>query len=220
MNSFKPAIFVFLLFAALGGLFFLFVEIFQKELPSAPLSSESVPVFEDQAPPAEDFSLSQGIERPWFLEGTFFSDVEIEEGTQEGIEVVIQMAESRNSVRLAWDESKFRVFEVVLFNGDNIEKREYDNILAWSISSLREFPEGSPHITREDVGDFLHSGYVIGEGKAGFNSIEIPKEFQPFALEPGTTYYLQLMGFWFDDSDVLVNKTFTFTDSCLPPNCN
>ncbi|HZX49787.1 MAG TPA: hypothetical protein VFE94_01385 [Candidatus Paceibacterota bacterium] len=214
MQSYKLPILISLFFVGAVTLLFGFMSVFQKE--SGPQPSEPT-LQDDQEPVVQDPSLLQNA-LPQFPEGTF-SDSEL----IEDISISIQQAENKSSTaRLAWDEARFRVFAVSLFDGDKIERRENDDILLWFISSFRGLPEDGQPVQRQDVTGFLSSGYVIGEGRAGFDYLEAPEEFQPYTLEleSGTTYYLKMVGFGGDnDANITVNKIFTFTDSCLPPNC-
>src|SRR3989344_4695501 len=211
LQSFKLPILLSLLVIAGAVFFFGSSAVFQKEKASAPFSEPNSTREQDSSALP---SLAPPVTEPWFVEGTFSNS----EGLDGQVEVTIQKAEDSDAPRLTWDESQFRVFHVALFDADKIEQRADNDILLWRISSWREFPERNEPFTRENITGFLSSGYVLGEERTGFDSLEIPEEFQPFKLEQRTRYYLQLIGFGNDDSEVTVNKTFTFTDSCLPPS--
>lgn len=146
---------------------------------------------------------------PEFIEGAFLEDPD-EKGafleTAEPIEVSLQRAKEGKTVAVSWDEEIIQVFHVVLLDNEF-------NVL-WLISALngREVTE----ISQRETSFFVPAGYVLGDRIEGLESFQEPVEFE---LTPGQEYYLQMIGFTKDGQDITVNKTFTFTASCFPPNC-
>ena len=146
---------------------------------------------------------------PEFLAGTF----SIYEPNPESIEISIQGANNDKTVQLSWDDSVTRVFYIVVFDGELYKKAE--PALVAVISGVKEVTATEEEILREDVLGFISPGYVIGDAVQGFSS----NVQGGLELEVGKEYYLQVIAFAKDDKDIIINKTFTFTESCFPPNC-
>lgn len=125
-------------------------------------------------------------------------------------QVLIRGAKNGKSIRVSWDSPQLRVFHLILFDGVSYQKGE-PALLA--VSGLKEIPQDRP-IQEKDAVGFIPSGYVLGD--------EIPELLflrKELELAPGTDYYLQLFAFQEDNKEIVINKTFTFTESCLHPNC-
>lgn len=152
---------------------------------------------------------------PQFLEGTFGISPQTQE-PQEPVELSLQGAKEGKTIRISWDESKVRIFHIVLLH----PKLERQTI--WLLSFIGGLPENLMDIKRENISSFIPSGYVIGDAMEGFQLLEdfqSPDRRQEFELTLGQQYYLQMLGFTKDDQSIATNKKFTFTSSCLPPDC-
>jgi len=148
---------------------------------------------------------------PEFLAGTFSTHES--DFDPESVEISIQGAKNGKSVQLSWDDSLTRVFYIVLFDGKLYEKAE--PALVAIVSGVKEVTATEQEVLREDVLGFISPGYVIGDAVQGFSSFTQ----EGLELTVGKEYYLQVIAFAKDDKDIDINKTFIFTESCLPPNC-
>lgn len=147
--------------------------------------------------------------KPEFVEGAFIEDQEAK-GTfiqpQETIEVSLQKAKERQGIVVSWDESEVRVFHLVLLNTDFT--------VIWLLSALDK-GDVTASISKNRA-LFIPSGYVLGDILEGFQLLE---DQQKLELTPGQEYYLQMIGFTKDGTQIGINKKFTFTTSCLSPDC-
>jgi len=147
--------------------------------------------------------------RQEFPAGTF--SLSPDEPEPKPVQIFIQGAKNGKSVQVSWDSSQLRVFHLILFDSEPYQKGEPADAIA--VSGLKEIPQDS-RIQEKDVVSFIPSGYVLGD--------EIPEILFPgkeIELATGTDYYLQLFAFIEDNKEVIINKTFTFTESCLSPDC-
>jgi hypothetical protein len=140
------------------------------------------------------------------------------------IDISIEGAGTR-TVKLSWDDSKADVFRIVLFDADLLQSKPEKSAI-WAIVSLKTIPtDGSAvDLTRDNMAGFIPSGYTIGERILGFIHEPEPSfnALKVFSLVQGREYILQLNGLkaaGAEDGQILMNKTFTFTNSCLPPDC-
>lgn len=151
--------------------------------------------------------VSVQVVAPEFLIGTF-------PPVEESIEISIQKSQNAKTAQLSWNDSQFQVFHIVVFDSELFDKGESSAI--WNISSAKRFPTDiNDNFKKEDVAGFLPSGYAIGDTIQGFKALEVPG----FELSQRKNYYLQMIGFA-NDTNLTINKAFTFTTSCLPPDCN
>ena len=127
----------------------------------------------------------------------------------------------RQTVKLSWNDSKTDVFRVALFDAELLRSKPEESLI-WAITSVKTIPnDGSAlNLTRENMTGFISSGYIAGTILLGFSSE--PSLPGGVTLTPGREYILQLNGLeeiGAEDTLVLTNKTFTFTKSCLAPDC-
>jgi hypothetical protein len=147
--------------------------------------------------------------KPEFQEGAFVENPQQPGNfvqSQESIEVSLQAAKGEGTAMVSWDESKLRIFHIVLLNND------WQAI--WLVSSLDKGDVTNSAI--QNISSFVHSGYVLGDTTEGFQFLENPEQF---ALVVDQEYYLQMLGLTKDDQSIGINKKFVFTASCFPPSC-
>jgi len=140
------------------------------------------------------------------------------------IDISIKGADT-STVELSWDDSQADVFRIVLLDKEWLQSK-FEESLIWAIVSLKSIPnDGSAvDLTRENMVGFISSGYIIGEEIPGFIHEPGPASslLEGASLLPGREYALLLNGFkteGAEDEQIFMSTTFTFTDSCLPPNC-
>ena len=138
--------------------------------------------------------------KPEFVEGAFVEDQEAK-GTfiqpKEAIEVSLQTAKEGKSIAVSWDETNIQVFHLVLLNTDFK--------VIWLISALDK-GDATANVTKDRT-FFIPSGYVLGDVLEGF---QLLADRQKLELTPDQEYYLQMIGFTRDGTQVGINKKFTF----------
>ena len=145
-----------------------------------------------------------------FLVGTFSVDQSYQ---NEPIEISIQGAKNGKGAQLSWEESQFSVYYLAVLDGEQFQKGQFEEVAF--VSGVKEAPAENEEIQQENILGFISSGYVIGDEVQGLHSTAQ----EGLELTVGKQYYIQLNGLLENDKDITVNKIFTFTSSCLPPNC-
>jgi hypothetical protein len=133
-----------------------------------------------------------------FPPGTFPSGIE-------PIDLSIDGADApEGTVRLSWKDSQLKnVFYLVVYDAEDFSTNPAGS-LVWAISSIKGsgvLPADGV-VTDENITGFIPSGEPISGN-----------------LTVGRKYYAQVSGFTEDGDIAVVNKHFTFTNLCLPPDC-
>jgi hypothetical protein len=109
-----------------------------------------------------------------------------------------------STVRVSWKDSQLKnVFYLVVYDAEDFSTNPAGS-LVWAISSIKGSGvlPADGIVTDEDITGFIPSGEQINGN-----------------LTVGRKYYAQVSGFTEDGDIAVVNKHFTFTNSCLPPDC-
>ena len=148
-------------------------------------------------------------EIPIFPSGTFPIDAK-------PVNVSLEGVKEKSTVSVSWDDSQVNAFYLVVFDVE-LFKTHTDKALVWVVSSLQHASLPAGVITKQDTMGFIPSGYKIGAVIPGFH--HNPSVSEGVQLTVGKKYYLQMNGFTKKGDVITVNKEFTFTNSCLSPNC-
>ena len=218
-------IFGLLAFALIG--FSVSIFLIEKGVPSEQSSQPSslpdgAPLSPSSERPPQELPVPEPDRSPTFATGTVsflerdptgaLSVLELDP-----IEVSVEGVEGKDTVQLSWDGSQLDAFYIILFD-EELFHAQSKEMVVWAISSLRKgsLPEDGI-AKREDVTGFIPSGYTIGETILGFQ--DSPGASDRIQLTVGKKYLLQVNGFINEDEHTAVNREFTFTGSCLPPDC-
>ena len=149
-------------------------------------------------------------------EAEYFEDVFPED--QEPVEISLQRAVSGKTVAVSWDDSKMSTFNIIVFDAELFKTRS-GNPIVWSIISLRQdsLTAEDSIVQTEDFIGFIPSGYMIGETISEYKSS--PSTPDRVQLTVDKEYIMVVNGLTDKELLITINKEFTFTESCLPPNC-
>lgn len=120
------------------------------------------------------------------------------------------------TTRLSWDDGKIDVFSVLLADLELLTANP-PKAIVWRISSFQRPPDRAEDLKREGIAGFIPSGYILGDSIPGF--YQFSGKPDKIHLTVGRKYILQVDAFTPEEKLVLVEKIFTFTSSCLPPDC-
>ena len=206
-------IFGLLAFALIG--FSVSIFLMEKDVPSEqpgqpPSLPDGAPLSPSSERPPQELPVPEPERTSVLPVGTFPPE-------RDPIEVSVEGVEGKDTVQLSWNGSQLDAFYIILFD-EELFHTQSKEMVVWAISSLRKgsLPEDGI-AKREDVTGFIPSGYTIGETILGFQ--DSPGASDRIQLTVGKKYLLQVNGFINEDEHTAVNREFTFTDSCLPPDC-
>lgn len=124
------------------------------------------------------------------------------------------------TLKVSWNEGKIDVFSVTLFDLELLHMNPIPpGANVWMISSLKD-PDTTEGFIRKNLLGIIPSGYIIGDSIPDFS--QSPKTSAEVQLAVGKEYDLTVTGFitkYGMDQPVIIKGVFTFTESCLPPNC-
>ena len=168
----------------------------------------------ENTPPTQAPAIPQEAEI--LQEAEYFEDVFPED--QEPVEISLQRAVSGKTVAVSWDDSQMRTFNIIVFDAELFKTRS-GNPVVWSIISLRQdsLTAEDSIVQTEDFIGFIPSGYRIGETISEYKSS--PSTPDRVQLSVGKEYIMMVNGLTDKELLITINKEFTFTESCLPPNC-
>ena len=135
--------------------------------------------------------------------------------SNEPIELSIERADA-TTILISWEDSQLNAFNLLVYDAEDFRLNPAE-ALVWAISSLKDvILPADGIVTDEDIVGFIPSEYMLGELVTGLETSPEPANGN---LAVGKKYYLQVSGFGDDGDITIVNKDFTFTESCLPPDC-
>lgn len=114
-----------------------------------------------------------------------------------------QIKESSTTASVFWDESKIKIFHLILSDPKAYSEGSGEKSLVFSITSLKEPPVDLAKIS--EAPGYLFQPYLIGTEIEGFVSSK-----GQVTLEKGKEYWIQLIGISNDNKAKFVSKKFIF----------
>ena len=134
------------------------------------------------------------------------------------VDVSVEGVKGTKTITASWGSSNLDAFYLILFDAELYLTRS-EKMIVWAASSLKQgsLPDNGI-VTKEDTTSIIPSGHKLGQAVSGLKNS--PDELSGgLELSVGRKYLLQIAGFTKEGNVVHVNKEFTYTSSCLPPNC-